>query len=400
MAIDTSIYSGIRPIQQLDVSDAITKAAQLSQYARQNKKLDQEESDDLAMREAFKSSMGEDGKLNKESILNKLKSNPAAYMKMSQFYKDQSKEAIDEQTKKLDMAKKVVPIAMPVMLSLASMPENERAANYNQAMKSLEAQGVPTTNLMKDQQGNYLYDPNHFKTSLIGLKQSSDYLENQLKQSQIDKNYAEKGGVVMDKAAKLRQERSGLPTTKATQDVSVAYNKIQKAAGNPSAAGDMSMIFGYMKMLDPGSTVREGEFANAQNAAGIPTRILNVYNKVMTGERLSEDQRGDFLNQAKGIYSSQIDQQNKIDNMYRGLAKKQGIDPEDTIVNFTANEPIPIEKKPLPFENKEINTSINKTKKIQPNSEDMEGLHWLNKNPNHPDAISVRATLLQRGVLK
>jgi len=34
-----------------------------------------------------------------------------------------------------------------------------------------------------------------------------------------------------------------------------------------------------MKILDPGSVVREGEFATAQNSAGIPERIRAKYNR-------------------------------------------------------------------------------------------------------------------------
>ena len=37
-----------------------------------------------------------------------------------------------------------------------------------------------------------------------------------------------------------------------------------------NAAGDMALIFSYMKMLDPNSTVREGEYATAEAAAGVP----------------------------------------------------------------------------------------------------------------------------------
>jgi hypothetical protein len=43
---------------------------------------------------------------------------------------------------------------------------------------------------------------------------------------------------------------------------------------NPTAvtpASDMSLVFGFMKMLDPASVVREGEYATAKNAGGSRT---------------------------------------------------------------------------------------------------------------------------------
>lgn len=82
-----------------------------------------------------------------------------------------------------------------------------------------------------------------------------------------------------------------------------SLNTILSSAKQPSAAGDLALIFSYMKMLDPGSTVREGEFANAQNAAGVPEQIRALYNRMRTGERLSADQRKDFVNRARGIYT-------------------------------------------------------------------------------------------------
>jgi len=71
-----------------------------------------------------------------------------------------------------------------------------------------------------------------------------------------------------------------------------------------------------MKMLDPGSVVRESEFATAANAAGVPDRIRNQFNRVRTGERLAEKQRADFLNQAGKIFTrSQEDNTKAVDKI-------------------------------------------------------------------------------------
>jgi hypothetical protein len=114
--------------------------------------------------------------------------------------------------------------------------------------------------------------------------------------------------------------------TKDFRDVRDAYGRIQVSAKDPSAAGDLALIFNYMKMLDPGSTVREGEFANAQNAAGIPERIVNSYNKALSGERLAPTQRADFTGRAKGLYNQALRQYEKTKfetrkraSMYPGL---------------------------------------------------------------------------------
>lgn len=87
--------------------------------------------------------------------------------------------------------------------------------------------------------------------------------------------------------------------SRSAQAVAEGYRKI--IAADPTAAGDVSMIFGYMKMLDPTSVVREGEQATAANATSVPGQIRNLYNRVITGERLNDDQRADFLRQADNI---------------------------------------------------------------------------------------------------
>jgi len=87
--------------------------------------------------------------------------------------------------------------------------------------------------------------------------------------------------------------------------ITQAYKKVEAAANDPSAAGDLSLIFGFMKILDPASVVRETEFANAQNAAGVPDQIRNQYNKILSGERLNPNQRTDFIRQARELAKSQ-----------------------------------------------------------------------------------------------
>ena len=81
-------------------------------------------------------------------------------------------------------------------------------------------------------------------------------------------------------------------------EISPFFETIRGAAANPSPAGDLGLIFAYMKMLDPGSVVREGEFAVAANSGGIPDRIRAQLQQVQSGQRLSPDMRRDFAETA------------------------------------------------------------------------------------------------------
>jgi hypothetical protein len=140
-------------------------------------------------------------------------------------------------------------------------------------------------------------------------------------------------GPKLNKAAEtLRKEFNGLPVVKDFNDVDAAYGKMKRASESPSAAGDLSLIFGYMKMLDPGSTVREGEFANAQNAGGVDDKVASAYNQVVDGQRLTPDQRKDFLGRARQLYDTHAEQLNTAAERYSGIAKKSGADPEDVVI--------------------------------------------------------------------
>ena len=103
------------------------------------------------------------------------------------------------------------------------------------------------------------------------------------------------------------------------------------------AAGDISMIFNFMKMLDPGSVVRESEFATAQNAAGVPDRIRNTFNRLKAGERLSPDQRDRFRDQAESLFKDQLGRQQKVVQEFTGLAERLEIDPRDILVDLDPN---------------------------------------------------------------
>jgi hypothetical protein len=120
---------------------------------------------------------------------------------------------------------------------------------------------------------------------------------------------------------KFRKEYSD--QTKGYQEVKSAYGRV--LASEDTAVGDLSLIFGYMKMLDPGSVVREGEFATAQNAAGVPERIKNIYNQVASGQRLSPSQRTAFKGQAGKLYSTAKTQEATVRSGIERIARGYGL---------------------------------------------------------------------------
>lgn len=138
----------------------------------------------------------------------------------------------------------------------------------------------------------------------------------------------------LDKAKSIRGEFVAIPAVKSFSEQSQAFGRIVASAENPSPAGDLALIFNYMKVLDPGSTVREGEFANAQNAGGVDDRVRSLFNQVMVGTRLTESQRADFVSRAQRLYSNAEQGYAKTEKFYKGLAQRAGLKPEDVIPDY------------------------------------------------------------------
>lgn len=128
--------------------------------------------------------------------------------------------------------------------------------------------------------------------------------------------------------------------TSATKEFVISRDAFQKIAGyangKPSPAGDIALVFNFMKTLDPTSVVREGEFATARNAGSIPTRIRAIYNKVLGGEILAASQRADFVNQSQRMFSGQKAIYLQATQQYSDIAKRSGVDPKNVVTDLLA----------------------------------------------------------------
>lgn len=108
-----------------------------------------------------------------------------------------------------------------------------------------------------------------------------------------------------------------------------AYGRIQ-AAQQGTGISDTALIFAYMKMLDPGSVVREGEFATVANAGGIPAQVMNAYNKAINGDKLPPEIRQQVLSTSGQLYEKALSTQNNITSQFNSRATAYGI-PNDLV---------------------------------------------------------------------
>lgn len=112
---------------------------------------------------------------------------------------------------------------------------------------------------------------------------------------------------------------------------------VQSAEPGPKghhAAGDLALVFNYMKMLDPGSVVREGEFATAAKAAGLGETIIAAMQKVDNGDILTASMRQDFVDRSWKLYSEAARGFEITSGEYVKLSNRhQGVDPSKVVTS-------------------------------------------------------------------
>lgn len=116
---------------------------------------------------------------------------------------------------------------------------------------------------------------------------------------------------VRTRADELRKEFQALAEVKTAKIVKTQVDAIESLAQRqkqlsetgraPHAANDMAMVFSYMKLLDPNSSVREGEYANAENAGSIPEKWRNAFNKAKDGQFLSQSMRDEMVESGRRL---------------------------------------------------------------------------------------------------
>jgi hypothetical protein len=120
---------------------------------------------------------------------------------------------------------------------------------------------------------------------------------------------------------------------------------IATAAADGSGAGDVSLVFSFMKMLDPRSVVRESEFAQAQDTTGLIGKLQVAGQKVQSGQLLTPQQRADFKRLADEYMAASNEHEKRTRKNLEFLVKNYGLNPEN--VFGTKGTPSPSKEDPL-----------------------------------------------------
>ena len=146
----------------------------------------------------------------------------------------------------------------------------------------------------------------------------------------VSVNTGQKG---FDNTLKLRGEFKSEPIYKAHQEMQSAYSQIQQSLKQASPAGDLAGATKIMKLLDPGSVVRESELGMAIAANGLFDRVTNYAQMVLNGTKLTPNQRKDFQTLADALYGESVKQYNAKRDEYQGIAARNQLPEVDVIGN-------------------------------------------------------------------
>jgi hypothetical protein len=103
--------------------------------------------------------------------------------------------------------------------------------------------------------------------------------------------------------------------------------------GDAKALNDIALIFAFFKMVDPTSTVREGEFANVESAGGVETRFRNMYNRLLNGGRLNDAQRNQIERIARKKNEGALKRVDSAKNKYTKLGNASGVNLQQVFID-------------------------------------------------------------------
>jgi len=151
------------------------------------------------------------------------------------------------------------------------------------------------------------------------------------------------GGV--DPAKKFEQEeklrKEYIARTKVYSELGTTYQNMKSSADAKTGPGDIALITGFMKMLDPGSVVRETEFATARDTSGLYERLRNQFTQLESGKLFALDskQRQEYVTLAKQYLDSAQKKAGEDKKALGVVVKNYSLNPDNVFGPETAAPP-------------------------------------------------------------
>lgn len=374
MAIDASIISGLRPVQfespvnalaQMLRVQGMQQEAQLGQM-----KLDEynrQASESRTLNQLYKEATGTDGKLDRNMLLGKVVSSGLGsrlpgmqkeFQALDETAAKTQKEQREAEKAQLDAARQKLALGAQILGSAKDQ------ASYDAARQTAMNAGLDVSRM-----------PPQFDAGFVQAKRTEgltvlDQLDQQWKAKGFDLDLRKQGEterhnkatesaardnanatravasatrdaarIQRDQATEMKLADDYRGQSKGFKEVSDAHKQLNatldKATTSPAAA--LAGATKFMKLLDPGSVVRESELGMALAATGVLDRATNYVETLKYGKVLTPAQVADFKNITQQIYTAAQDGQRAIDANYRNQAKTYNLRPEMIVQDLGQN---------------------------------------------------------------
>lgn len=261
-------------------------------------------------------------------------------MDMEKIYKgsiDERKKLLDALKKKLEDTEASAPTGIQAMnlkpfaaavdaITGSHMAQNygpsEDKADYKEKLKALGARVDKQENELNDDQLNYL--KMKMQEKMYGARADKE-----------DVRLAKQG---QQMEFKLRNEWDSDPITKNTKAVNEGLAKIESAYHSNDPADYMTMIYGLMKMQDPASSVKEGEFKSGEGIGGWPEKWQAAFQNARGAGAITQKQKDSIMLQARQIHQAQMARQAEVDNTYTEMSNRYNFNPDNVVLKKIFNK--------------------------------------------------------------
>ncbi len=347
MALDTSIYQQLRPVEQPDFIGIAGKAANLSALSMQNRQAAQTMGDQDAVRQAYARNIGADGQLNRAGVLSDLaRSAPTqAVAQQGQFAQMDAAQA-DQKQKVL--ADKVNQMGMAAQLAMSAKDQNSYNAMIGHMKDNL---GLDTSHMPAQ------FDPGYMRSLANASLAQQDRLKAMMGTSEMDINQAKAPGDRAKTAAetgKLVAETRYIPAEKSaalaaqlygsrspTAELASQYTGEAKPArgsqfamqqmidnyNNPSPQGDASLVLNAFKIKFPNAP-DVNSLHELSTAQGITDQMRAWASQKLEGVKDPET-RANLMRDGISTFRANVEGLRETQGKYNAIATRQGVDPRD-----------------------------------------------------------------------
>lgn len=127
---------------------------------------------------------------------------------------------------------------------------------------------------------------------------------------------------VSEVSAQLRSE----PSYKEMFEIRAGYNTAVTGADQNNGFGDIAMVNGYQRMIDPGATVRGEDIKTQAEAVAYVQQALNLKGKIMYGDRFTGDTREKLEKAINEQYKARVDEfDNNTKKRYQNIISRSPV---------------------------------------------------------------------------